>query len=165
MRIIYLKKEKEKKKIQKKHQIFFEYNILQLLYSSCTSLNLYDNRGNRSIRDRPIFLSSRQPMIYCPSPKSFIHQCPRRTNREGRGEAKASERASERARAREREIETERDRAIDRNLSILGLVVVIISWWSVSEPCFLVPTRISRKISLETRSVKNLFYRSVFRTP
>lgn len=108
MRIIYLKKEKEKKKIQNKHQIFFEYNILQLLYSSCTSLNLYDNRGNRSIRDRPIFLSSRQPMIYCPSPKSFIHQCPRRTNREGRGEAKASERASERARARERDRDRER---------------------------------------------------------
>lgn len=100
------------------------------MYNSCTSLNLYDNRGNRSIRDRPIFLSSRQPMIYCPSPKSFIHQCPRGTKR---GEGRRGKR------------KREREKDIDRNLSIVGLVVVITSWWSVSEPWFLVPARISRK--------------------
>ena len=153
MNYLFIQRERERERERKKkfkRNIKFFSNIISFncCIARCTSLNLYDNRGNRSIRDRPIFLSSRQAMIYCPSPKSFIHQCPKRMKREGE--------------ARERE--RERERAIDRNLSIVGLVVVITSWWSVSEPCFLVPTRISRKSRLETRSVKNLFYRSVFRT-
>ena len=132
MWIIYLSRERERERERKKkfkRNIKFFSNIISFncCIARCTSLNLYDNRGNRSIRDRPIFLSSRQPMIYCPSPKSFIHQCPKRMKREGEDR------------------ERERERAIDRNLSIVGLVVVITSWWSVSEPCFLVPTRISRK--------------------
>ena len=152
MWIIYLSRERERERERKKkfkRNIKFFSNIISFncCIARCTSLNLYDNRGNRSIRDRPIFLSSRQAMIYCPSPKSFIHQCPKRMKREGED------------RERERERESYRPQLVDSRFSRRDYKLVVGKWTVLFSP----DSNLS-KISLETRSVKNLFYRSVFRT-